>query len=430
MMKRITERLLLICGGVVLALLLLEVSLYLGYRIAHGRRFPFEDYRAAMHEQADAGAILPANRTPGEYEVAGYPEVIHPYLGFVPDPAGNASHSTIADRSQILPPTKSTLVVGVFGGSFAGGLCHFGRGNLRRALRRPGRSARILCVSAGGYKQPQQLLALAYILGLGGHFDIVINVDGLNEVALPPVENVAQGVAVDYPRGWSGRLAKLTDPETMMLLGGLYALDASRAEWARTFYEWGLYRSATLALSWEARDRVFDAERRKITGELNRWKAGRESSYAVTGPKMSFANDDVLYHYLAALWEDSSLQMKRLCDANEISYYHFLQPNQYVENSKPMTAVERRRAVRQGHPYQRGVVLGYPLLRSQGEELARAGVKFHDLTMVFADVREPMYKDDCCHLFPRGYAMIANLIGNLIRSDANGNPSKASHVQP
>ena len=430
MVKYIAERVLLVCGGALLALAVLEASLYLGYDIAHGRRFSFEDYRAAMQLQADAGATLPVSGTPGKYKVTGYPEVIHPYLGFVPAPAGNARHSTIADRSQILPRKASTLVVGVFGGSFAGGLCHFAGGTLQRALQRPGKDVRVLCLSAGGYKQPQQLLALAYLLGLGGHFDIVINVDGFNEVVLPPVENVPQGVAVDYPRGWSWRVANLTDPDTMKLLGSLYALDTSRAAWARTFYEWGLYRSATLALSWKARDRIFDAERRKITDELNRRKVARQSSYGVTGPKTTFPNENALYRYLATLWKDSSLQMKRLCDANGISYYHFLQPNQYIENSKPMDEAERRHAVLQGHPYQHGVVRGYPLLRKQGRALVRAGVKFHDLTMVFAEVREPMYNDDCCHVSGKGYVMIANVIGDIIRSDATGNHAESSPGQP
>jgi len=41
-----------------------------------------------------------------------------------------------------------------------------------------------LCFSHEGYKQPQQLLVLSYFLSIGQPFDMVMNIDGFNEVAL------------------------------------------------------------------------------------------------------------------------------------------------------------------------------------------------------------------------------------------------------
>ncbi len=54
-------------------------------------------------------------------------------------------------------------------------------------------------------------------------------------------------------------------------------------------------------------------------------------AYAVTGPAYTYTTEDELYNDLVLMWKRSSLQMKALCDANNIRYYHFLQPNQYVE---------------------------------------------------------------------------------------------------
>ena len=48
--------------------------------------------------------------------------------------------------------------------------------------------------------------------------------------------------------------------------------------------------------------------------------------------------------------------------------------------------------------YGRAVPIGYPLLQRRGSELREAGVRFHDLTMMFKDVEEPVYSDSCCHL--------------------------------
>ena len=74
--------------------------------------------------------------------------------------------------------------------------------------------------------------------------------------------------------------------------------------------------------------------------------APSDSSYGVTGPVWPIPDEASLYKFLAFLWKQSSLQMKHLCDAGGIRYAHFLQPNQYIEGSKPMTAAERKIAPR------------------------------------------------------------------------------------
>jgi len=115
--------------------------------------------------------------------------------------------------------------------------------------------------------------------------------------------------------------------------------------------------------------------------------------------------------------------MHALCEANGIRFFHFLQPNQYVAGSKPMEAGERMRAVNPANPYAHFASVGYPLLRGAGSELRSAGVNFHDLTLVFENVREPVYIDDCCHVGPRGDELIADamaaaILGDLASHDA------------
>ena len=41
-------------------------------------------------------------------------------------------------------------------------------------------------------------------------------------------------------------------------------------------------------------------------------------------------------------------------------------------------------------------------------------MSFHDLTMIFADVGEPVYADNCCHLNPRGDQIMGRTIGQAI----------------
>jgi len=106
--------------------------------------------------------------------------------------------------------------------------------------------------------------------------------------------------------------------------------------------------------------------------------------------------------------------MHRLCVANGTLYFHFLQPNQYLEGSKPMGRLERQAAVAPGSVFETSVRAGYPLLREAGRELAAQGVAFQDLTGAFADVREPLYVDTCCHLNQQGYRILGRAMGRSI----------------
>ena len=412
MLKRVLGRLLLVGGGIAFALVAAEAVLGVGYWVAGGHRTTREDYHSAMLNLMAAPGGRQTNRRPGE-SPTGEPTVIHPYLGFVPAPS-QPDGATIGDLRQIPPRSDSELVVGVFGGSFASGVCNWAGQELRRVLSLPGKDVRLVCLAAGGYKQPQQLLALAYLLAQGAQLDLVLNIDGFNEVALPPVDNAPQGVAPIYPRGWFWEVGNLEDPGALKLLGELSVADRNRREWAAIFVRWGLYRSTLLTLTWKSRDRLFEVERDRILTELRDHKIEQRNSYAATGPAMTFADDQSYYAYLARVWKDSSLQMRSLCEANGIAYDHFLQPNQYVEGSKPMTPGELR-LIANPALYGRAVVLGYPHLRQEGEELGKAGVRFHDLTMVFKDVEDPLYKDGCCHLNADGYQRIARAIGESIR---------------
>jgi hypothetical protein len=416
-MKRFLKRVAGVAAATCIALVALEALTLSGYRMFRGQPYASDRYAAEILARISAAQGRgPEADDAGRWMVGGYPEIIHPYLGFIPEPNDRRNGAAFDDPRRLPKRSEKSLVVGVFGGSFAGGVCHFAGAELRRVLALPGREVRIHCLAAGGYKQPQQLLLLAYLLGLGAQLDLVINIDGFNEVALPVVENVRSGIFPAYPRGWSWRVGSVTDPKTLTSLGALFELDRARERWARFFASWRLYHSSVLGLVWEGRDRAFESERQRIYGDLALHEKRRVSSHATTGPPIELTTDSEQYGYLAEIWMDSSLQMKRLCDANSIAYYHFLQPNQYVDVSKPMSPQERKLALKPEHFYRAGAVAGYPRLRQSGVRLADSGVRFHDLTAVFAGIEEPLYSDDCCHVNAKGYGVVARAIGDAIRA--------------
>lgn len=414
-----------------LSLLAVEALTRVGYRVVFGEWFALAEQRAAMRakEEAEEGAPRTPEKAGRHFWRRGPTEALHPYLGFVPEPPANAKART-GVPGQVRSRSDDKRIVGVFGGSFAAGLCRYGGNELRRELGKLGPKIELLCLAGAGYKQPQQLLLLTYLLSLGGALDVVVNVDGFNDVVLPVVENLPKGVFPIYPRAWFFRVRTVEDPRVTQAIAALYGLDRERERWADRFVAWGLDRSVALTLVWQRGDRQLAEERSGLVAALDELRSGEDAGYATTGPKLAFAGVAEAIEYVAKVWRDSSLQMKRICDANAIAYYHFLQPNQYVEGSKPMTAAERAVAVRADHPYRRAAVAGYPVLRRLGRGLKDEGVNYFDLTMVFRDVEAPLYKDDCCHLNPDGYERVARRIARLIHTDLSPRPPRSSASEP
>ena len=82
-----------------------------------------------------------------------------------------------------------------------------------------------------------------------------------------------------------------------------------------------------------------------------------------------------------------------------------------------MGADERRIAIRADHPYAANVRKGYPVLKELGSDLARRGVHFVDLTNLFANTSEALYRDNCCHVNINGLRLVSAAIAKAIASD-------------
>jgi hypothetical protein len=344
----------------------------------------------------------------------GYVEVLHPYFGFVADPIKNRPIWAVSEfgfpfksgESLITKRSQDRILVAVFGGSFASGTYALLKRLFESRASELGKTVQVLNFSSAGYKQPQQLFVLNYLMALGAEFNIVVNIDGFNEVTLPTAENIPSGVNPYFPRGWDRRTAGIISQARLRSIGQIEFLRGRRTRWSQSFITHGLYYSPTLFLLWQYRDRllsraIYTTERELIADD------DTSKSYATHGPRYVSDSDDELFHDLAKVWKNASRQMNAVCAANGVRYYHFLQPNQYVADSKPMTADEQQTAVTNNHPYERGVAKGYPVLAKAGEELKRSGVDFTDLTNVFVNEKAPVYRDDCCHLNETGYKILA-----------------------
>ena len=233
----LAKRLLLLSVSLLVAFLLVEVSIPEAFRVVRGREFPrarIQERLTALAEESSSEESTTAGTSPFSSEY-----VLHPYLGFT----FNLGLRKYAPDSPLLgyrlPWMKrgpGHLVVMLAGGSFAvqiGALA--GKELSTRLEQATGQKIQLVNVALGGYKQPQQLMALTYLLSLGAEFDLVINIDGFNEVALPPSEIVPQGVFPLYPRDWCSQTTKL-DTFRLRQLKELDTLSSQRRRWAGIFH--------------------------------------------------------------------------------------------------------------------------------------------------------------------------------------------------
>jgi hypothetical protein len=410
----------------VMTWLCVEAFSLIAYAVINHTAFSYPKARSKLEDQlsSDSPELKVTGRT--DLKWGDFVEVLHPYFGFVADPYQNKPMWKVSDFgflmsgnvNPIVKKSPDKVIVGCFGGSLGGVIYPYLKEVLEQHSTDIGKQFVVINFAAGGYKQPQQLMILNYLLALGAEFDFVINLDGFNDIVLAPTENAPNHVNPFFPRGWDRRTANIISPATVRLVGLVEVTKRSREKWAYTFRKHHLYLSPTLFLLWQSQDQrrartIYDANQNIKT------ESAKSQTFTMKGPPYSYSDETLLYNDLAQVWKRCSVQMKTLCDANGAHYYHFLQPNQYVPGSKPMTEEERKIAINKDSPYTKEVEKGYPLMIKQGAILPTLGVKFTDLTSIFADNREILYIDDCCHTNSKGSVVIAQRIYQTILPELN-----------
>lgn len=354
-------------------------------------------------------------------------EVLHPYLGWIFSPDGtvhdeapvNVNSLGFVDSAPTLRKrSPDRIIIGVCGGSVAQQMTFEGEQAFRNRLSASpsfkGRTIEIVRLAMAGYKQPQQLMALNYVLALGGEFDFVVNIDGFNETGLVVGENDTTGVFAAYPRNWQARLLDVVDPRNSAMSYRLLEIRASRQARAQWWMKSMLRHTWTGSLIWAAQDERLRNQQVNLGVELTRLNKIRGFGFARQGPRQLYTNENEMYSEIVKLWRNSSLQMHHLCVGRGIKYLHFLQPNQYHAGSKPLSPVEKEKYYSPSEDFAVGVKKGYPRLLTAGVSLRNDGVAFQDLTQLFSSETETVYSDYFCHYNKRGTDLLAEAVADII----------------
>jgi hypothetical protein len=357
---------------------------------------------------------------PAPYETNVHTELtIHPYLGYELD----YGCSYVDDEYRRLRSGASAgeFQVVILGGSVA---ALFGEDELNKHTLRdilaadPRLAQRKLCIldfGRGAYKEPQQLNFVVYLLVLGFKPDAVIDIDGFNEVALG-LRNRVQGWHPIYPSfaQW-GQLASpsANDRDALDIVGEIRGAQRSLEGLGDLFVAWHLEQSCLAGKL--VLHRMYNLRHRAVS-QLNLYAkhfSDQDTEVQQAGPALG-GDDLEAVKASVESWKESSRSLSDMCRGRGIMHIQFLQPTLLDSGSKPLTASELEHATCDPI-WETAVHLGYPLLRTTGEELRRLGVDFVDASMLFEHQPETLYYD-CCHFGHEGNVLLAEKIaGELLR---------------
>jgi len=416
--------------------LLLEVLGYAAYRVKFGN-YQVHDLQlsksAAIQAAQDSGVFIPENAR--QDNVITKP-ILHPYVGFTVDGHRRKANCKSEDFKEcysrikvdadrpFAKRTENRLIIGILGGSFADGTARGGNDGIIaqsfRALPLFANKSEIVIynMAAGAYKQPQQLMQAAYYMALGAEFDILINLDGFNEIAGSFYGWRDSQLHPAFPKSWNHRVSSSLSKDYLVAFAQKHSLTNSRSRFAKLTSKFPLRWSPTINFIWQLsdnRDRRLIGSYNTEIAELTKVDpAQRDFALEALGPDYDLQSFSDLASYSAKLWSDSSQSLRALAEGSGTRYYHFLQPNQYIEGAKTLSEEEKKTAILETGGYGNVYKKGYSYIVKQAGLLKGNGVNYHDLTHIFKDNSHTLYIDNCCHLNRKGYDLVVKKIATTI----------------
>ena len=370
-------------------------------------------------------------QNPSRNELTGWDEFPHPYFGAsYPHEKKNVPRKEFNqlgdfgfkdDAGPVVTKREpNQFIITVLGGSVARGFMDYQGGEvLRRELQKDpyfkGKEIIFSPLAYYGHKQPQQLMALMYMLTMGAKFDMVVSIDGFNELTFGKVYNEGPNLSPYYPFKWHWFLTQaMPDSQTQAMADDIRFLKRKQREMAERFASSPLKWTATASLAWQIMNNRYESQISHAMYELSTNAPNELQHLLDSGPQPNYASTDEYLRDQVSLWEESTRQVGRIAKANNMLHLAVLQPNQYY-GDRQMSAKEARFAYNPESHFIELVEKGYPMIIKAGKRLEREGISFHDATDVFDDHPEVIYTDDCCHFtVPMPNAILAKRIAEVV----------------
>jgi uncharacterized ubiquitin-like protein YukD len=358
-------------------------------------------------------------------------ERFHPFFGFIQKPSADFRPGFKVNNYGFISPydypfkkTKpNQFIIGVFGGSVASDYAIFQVQNkilpkyLKQLPRLKDQEFIILSFATGGYKQPQQLLILNYFLALGQELDMVVNIDGFNEVALSNLNNKNQ---IDLAMPSLQHILPLTNlANNSLSIKAMKATVRIQENKAKINQALTTLQNCTLAAcdaltSVYIQNLVNNYKTDVIKFEKERTKQQDGGSVIYINTNKSVLEDSVAFEQMAQNWAKSSIFMHKVLSASNVPYFQVLQPNQYYQTKRVFSAAEKQIAFNQDTPYAKAVELGYPAIFKKFPNLEKNHIDILNGVNVFDKTKDAVYVDSCCHYNKAGEVIFSDYVGSSI----------------
>jgi hypothetical protein len=411
--KTLLKKFALSAASLVAALLIAEITAR-GWAYSQDQAYSGERARQSIRDiVTQMTAELPG--VEGGGEVSDRKEALftlHPYFGYDSSLGLKITERAVAHFHD---PNAKAFTIFVHGGSVAAIFAGMQRGALdvltQRLNEHPSvaRPVQVFRMATAGFKQPQQLSQLAYLLSRGCTPDVIINLDGLNEIRMG-TRHAALGMQPTWPSigHWTqAHLSGRPDEQAVGYLVDMEALQREALALSDQVLGWGLHHSCLLGRLYLSslgtiRSQWSQVQEEYIEHALATNQGNRNQPFGIP-PETDDALADVIEN-----WFESSVSMHHLCAPRDILYLHVIQPTLHDPGSKLITSAEREKGIGE-NGMDPNVIRGYEMMRARVEDLKRAGVTVLDATRIFADNAQTLYYDSC-HVGRAGNEILAEHI--------------------
>ncbi len=272
------------------------------------------------------------------------------------------------------------------------------------------KKVRVYSLAQGGWKQPQQLNAVSQLLLQGSQIDLLINIDGYNEVAHVFANYKIRRLTPIYPVFWKEQMRRRLSSASKLLIGEIQMIKNVEEIISSIGSNSTLAHSQTIRLLSLAGQSYL--EKRRMRTEAALQSSQDDESFAATG-KVENLSEKQLGQVAIDIWAEASEQIASL-SKGRFSYLHVLQPHQYY-GKKTLTSRERESAYDPEHTRSKAVAEFYPEMRKRFAALAVSPNQRLDASVLFDDEERTVFIDTCCHFNLVGHEALLNQILEAIK---------------
>ncbi len=370
---------------------------------------PYDSAATREHIEHTVAAMSPYSDDGEDDDI-----VPHPYFGW--ERANNLATTFQDEHYFTTEEADTSFDVLVVGSSVGASVTNRAGDRLVQMLsadaRLTGRPVRLMKYARAAFKQPQQLMLVCYLLSLGCAPDMVVSLDGFNEMAFA-VGNGNRQTHPSYPGidQWSVVVREhAVGPQALDLLIEFrqHQLDAQAL--ADTTLRYGLTRSCVLGSLASARlggirQRWARAQQRYVEHVTEGGTRAATSGPAFRGRPPAAVDAGI------RTWSHATETLHAICDGRGIPFVSVLQPNLTDVDGKPMSDTEAGFSASDTWAFAGRE--GYPKLRAAAARLREQGIHCVDGTRIFVDVTETTYADGS-HFNDRGNQLMAEFVAQAL----------------